>query len=98
MLFQAMSRFFDGLSDTGKAFLIISAADIVCGYHSEEGWASAVNLICEHYGWEAGEVEKGLFVSFFPIMIDTLFKLYLFTSLNRESPSTVATLKEMDRH
>lgn len=45
VLFRTMSRFFGGLSDTGKAFIIISAADIVCGYHSEEGWGSAVNLI-----------------------------------------------------
>jgi len=45
VLFRTMGRAFGGLSDTGKAFLIISAADIVCGYHSEEGWLSAVNLI-----------------------------------------------------
>ena len=41
---------------------------------------------------------KGLFVSFVPILLDTLFKLWLFTSLNKQSPSTVVTVREMDRH
>ena len=33
-----------------------------------------------------------------PIFVDTLFKLWLFTGLNRQNPSTVVTIKEMDRH
>lgn len=52
----------------------------------------------EHYGWDVGDVPKGLFVSFVPILLDTLFKLWLFTSLNKQSPSTVVTVREMDRH
>jgi len=52
----------------------------------------------DHYGWEVAGEGKGLFVSFVPIVVDTFFKLWLFTAFNRQSPSTVATLKEMDRH
>ena len=95
---RASGRLFRGLSDTGKAFLIISVADIICGYHSEEGWEAATNLLCEHYGWAFAENAKGWFVSIVPIFVDTLFKLWLFTGLNRQNPSTVVTIKEMDRH
>ena len=52
----------------------------------------------DHYGWEVEAEGKGLFVSFVPIVIDTFFKLWLFTAFNRQSPSTVVTIKEMDRH
>ena len=47
-----------------QAFLIILFADILLGYHSEEGWASAINLFANHYGYEI-EVCNYYFYSYF---------------------------------
>lgn len=35
-----------------QAFAVILTADILLGYHSEEGWASFINLFTRHYGYE----------------------------------------------
>lgn len=38
-----------GMSQTGKAFILILAADVLMGYHSEEGWTASLELLAEHY-------------------------------------------------
>lgn len=98
VLFRTMGRLFEGLSDTAKAFVIISFADIFLGYHSEEGWRTLIALISEHYGFEPDPNPVSIFVAVVPVTIDTFFKYYLFINLNKISPATVATLKYMDRH
>lgn len=98
VLGRSLRRLFRGLSDTGKAFLIIAVADTVCGYHSEDGWGAGVHVLAEHWGVDPDPTLSVFFVSVVPIVLDTFFKLWLFTGLNRTNPSTVATLKEMDRH
>ena len=35
-----------------QAFFVILTAVILLGYHSEEGWASFINIFTRHYGYE----------------------------------------------
>eukprot|EP01026_Neomeris_dumetosa_P051236 TRINITY_DN45057_c0_g1_i10.p1 TRINITY_DN45057_c0_g1~~TRINITY_DN45057_c0_g1_i10.p1 ORF type:complete len:395 (-),score=44.47 TRINITY_DN45057_c0_g1_i10:860-2044(-) len=97
-LFRTIGRVASGLSDTSKAFLVILAADILLGYHSEEGWTAAINLFTEHYGKEVEEESIVVFVAIVPVVLDTFFKLWIFRGLTKISPSAAVTLKEMDRH
>lgn len=39
-----------------------------------------------------------LFVSFVPVLLDALFKLYLFQGFKAQNPSSAITLEAMDRH
>eukprot|EP01023_Acetabularia_acetabulum_P050217 TRINITY_DN5411_c0_g2_i2.p1 TRINITY_DN5411_c0_g2~~TRINITY_DN5411_c0_g2_i2.p1 ORF type:complete len:424 (-),score=97.23 TRINITY_DN5411_c0_g2_i2:773-2020(-) len=96
--FRTIGRIASGLSDTSKAFLVILVADILLGYHSEEGWTAAINLFTEHYGQEVEEESIVIFVGIVPVVLDTFFKLWIFRGLTKISPSAAVTLKEMDRH
>eukprot|EP01025_Chloroclados_australasicus_P055420 TRINITY_DN6706_c0_g3_i2.p1 TRINITY_DN6706_c0_g3~~TRINITY_DN6706_c0_g3_i2.p1 ORF type:complete len:407 (-),score=51.85 TRINITY_DN6706_c0_g3_i2:879-2099(-) len=97
-LFRTIGRIASGMSDTSKAFLVILVADILLGYHSEEGWTAAINLVSEHYGQEIEEEQIIIFVGIVPVVLDTFFKLWIFKGLTKISPSAAVTLKEMDRH
>lgn len=92
------NRLFTNVSDTGKAFIIILLSDIFLGYHSESGWETLVEIVLEHYGFEAGKAAIYLFVAIVPVTIDACFKLWVFRFLTRLSPSAAATFKEMQRH
>jgi hypothetical protein len=52
MLTNTIGRVSQGMSQTGKAFVLILVADILMGYHSEEGWTAGILLLSEHYGIE----------------------------------------------
>lgn len=52
MLTNTIGRVSQGMSQTGKAFVLILVADILMGYHSEEGWTASILLLSEHYGIE----------------------------------------------
>ncbi|MCO5583761.1 hypothetical protein L7F22_037675 [Adiantum nelumboides] len=92
------NRLFTNISDTGKAFIIILLSDIFLGYHSESGWETLVEIVLEHYGFEADKAYVYLFVAIVPVTIDACFKLWVFRFLTRLSPSAAATFKEMQRH
>ena len=53
ILTNTIGRVSQGMSQTGKAFILILVADVLMGYHSEEGWTAGIELLCEHYGVEA---------------------------------------------
>lgn len=97
-LMQTVGRVFGGLSDTAKAFLIIASTDILLGYHSEEGWTAAIHLFLGHYGAEPEESASHLFVATIPVVLDSIFKYWIFVGLNRKDPAATVTLKSMDRH
>lgn len=97
-LSQTIGRVFGGLSDTAKAFLIIASTDILLGYHSEEGWTAAIHLFLGHYGTEPDESLSHLFVATIPVVLDSIFKYWIFVGLNRKDPAATVTLKSMDRH
>lgn len=97
---RVLRSFFDeivyGLSDSAKAFVIILFTDMFVGYHSPEGWNVLLQGISEHLGLPPNPGFIGLFVATFPVILATIFKYWIFRYLNRVSPSSVATLRNMN--
>ncbi len=85
-----------GLSDSAKAFLIILFTDIFVGFHSPHGWEILLEVLSKHLGFPANESAIYLFIATFPVILNTIFKYWIFRYLSRLSPSALATLKEMD--
>jgi len=97
---QVLRGFLDevvyGLSDSAKAFTIILFTDIFVGFHSPEGWTVLLDGVAEHLGLPAEESFIMLFIATFPVVLATIFKYWIFRYLNRMSPSSVATLRNMN--
>jgi len=85
-----------GLSDSAKAFVIILFTDIFVGFHSPDGWEVLLEGFAEHLGLPATRNAIFLFIATFPVILNTIFKYWIFRYLSRLSPSALATLKEMD--
>jgi hypothetical protein len=97
---QVLRGFIDemiyGLSDSAKAFAIILFTDIFVGFHSPEGWTVLLDGVAHHIGVPARENFIMLFIATFPVVLATIFKYWIFRYLNRVSPSSVATLRNMN--
>ncbi len=97
---QVLRGFIDelvyGLSDSAKAFTIILFTDIFVGFHSPEGWTVLLDGVAHHLGLPARENFIRLFIATFPVVLATIFKYWIFRYLNRVSPSSVATLRNMN--
>jgi hypothetical protein len=97
---QVLRGFLDelvyGLSDSAKAFGIILFTDIFVGFHSPEGWTVLLDGVAHHLGLPAQENFIMLFIATFPVVLATVFKYWIFRYLNRVSPSSVATLHNMN--
>ncbi|NJL81022.1 MAG: proton extrusion protein PcxA [Richelia sp. RM2_1_2] len=95
-----LKDFFDyivyGLSDSAKAFIIILFTDIFVGFHSPHGWEVILEGISRHWGLPANHEFIFLFIATFPVILDTIFKYWIFRYLNRISPSAVATYRNMN--
>lgn len=85
-----------GLSDSAKAFIIILFTDIFVGYHSPHGWEVLLASVSKHLGLPENEDFIYLFIATFPVILDTVFKYWIFRYLNRISPSAVATYRNMN--
>lgn len=85
-----------GLSDSAKAFIIILFTDTFVGFHSPHGWEIVLEGISRHFGLPASRDFIFLFIATFPVILDTVFKYWIFRYLNRISPSAVATYKNMN--
>lgn len=85
-----------GLSDSAKAFIIILFTDMFVGFHSPHGWEVILEGICRHLGLPESRDFIFLFIATFPVILDTVFKYWIFRYLNRISPSAVATYKNMN--
>lgn len=85
-----------GLSDSAKAFIIILFTDIFVGYHSPHGWEVLLETISRHLGLPENRDFIFLFIATFPVILDTVFKYWIFRYLNRISPSAVATYRNMN--
>lgn len=90
------NEFIYGLSDTAKAFFIILFSDIFVGFHSPHGWEIILEMILRHFGLQENRDFVFLFISTFPVVLDTIFKYWIFRYLNRISPSAVATYHTMN--
>jgi hypothetical protein len=97
---QIVKSFMDeivyGLSDSAKAFLIILLTDMFVGYHSPHGWEVILEAISRHLGLPENRDFNFLFIATFPVILDTILKYWIFRYLNRISPSSVATYKNMN--
>jgi hypothetical protein len=85
-----------GLSDSAKAFLIILFTDIFVGYHSPHGWEIVLEGVSRHLGIPESRQFIFLFIATFPVILDTILKYWIFRYLNRISPSSVATYRNMN--
>ncbi len=85
-----------GLSDSAKAFIIILLTDVFVGFHSPHGWEVILESASKHLGLPENRQFIFLFIATFPVILDTVFKYWIFRYLNRSSPSAVATYKNMN--
>lgn len=85
-----------GLSDTAKAFIIILFTDIFVGFHSPHGWEVIIETMLRHLGLPESRDFIFIFISTFPVVLDTIFKYWIFRYLNKISPSAVATYHSMN--
>jgi hypothetical protein len=97
---SVLKDFFDhivyGLSDSAKAFIIILFTDVFVGFHSPHGWEVILEGLSRHWGLPANRDFIFLFIATFPVILDTIFKYWIFRYLNRISPSAVATYHNMN--
>nr|YP_009033705.1 chloroplast envelope membrane protein [Roya anglica]YP_009256867.1 chloroplast enveloppe membrane protein [Roya obtusa]AHZ11088.1 chloroplast envelope membrane protein [Roya anglica]ANI25917.1 chloroplast enveloppe membrane protein [Roya obtusa] len=87
---------FYSLSDTMKAFFILLLTDLCIGFHSPHGWEILIGFILEHLGFSHNKHVISCFVSTFPVILDTVFKYWIFRHLNRISPSIVVSYHTMN--
>nr|QVL26123.1 envelope membrane protein [Macbridea alba] len=89
-------EFLYNLSDTVKAFLILLLTDLCIGFHSPHGWELMIGSVYKDFGFgHNDQIISGL-VSTFPVILDTLFKYWIFRYLNRVSPSLVVIYHSMN--
>jgi hypothetical protein len=95
-LWEFIDGLIAGLSDTAKAFGIILFTDIFVGFHSPHGWEVILMGLADHLGIPDSQTFNSLFIATFPVLIDTIFKYWIFRYLSGQSPSSVATYKTMN--
>ena len=96
-LFSKNLRFkFFELSDDNKAFLLILFSDTFVGFHSSYGWEILLENILKHFGLPQDRSFIFSFVATLPVLLDTLFKYWIFKHLNAISPSIVSTYHKMN--
>ena len=89
-------EFIYNLSDTIKAFLILLITDLCIGFHSPHGWELMIGSVYKDFGFiHNDQIISGL-VSTFPVILDTIFKYWIFRYLNRVSPSLVVIYHSMN--
>jgi CemA family len=96
LLFSVFNEILYGLSDTAKSFFIILLTDVFVGYHSSHGWEIILEALLRHFGLPENREFIFLFIATFPVILDTIFKYWIFRYLNRVSPSAVATYRNMN--
>ena len=84
-------EFIYSLSDTLKSALLILSTNLLVGFHSPRGWELFLEFFLNRFGFPPNENFIFLFVATFPVLLDTIFKYWIFRYLNKISPSTVAT-------
>ena len=83
------------LSETTKCFFLIFSLDLLVGFHSSKSWEIFLQFWIEHFGFQIHQNFIAFFISTFPVLLDTIFKYWIFRYLNKISPSTVATYQAM---
>jgi surface polysaccharide O-acyltransferase-like enzyme len=73
-------------------FLLLLGTDLLVGF-SPRGWELFLEFALNRFGFNENFIF--LFVATFPVLLDTVFKYWIFRYLNKISPSTVATYHAM---
>nr|YP_010459314.1 chloroplast envelope membrane protein [Caulophyllum thalictroides]UUC02650.1 chloroplast envelope membrane protein [Caulophyllum thalictroides] len=89
-------EFLYNLSDTIKAFSILLLTDLCIGFHSPHGWELMISFVYKDFGFSHNEQIISGLVSTFPVILDTIFKYWIFRYLNRVSPSLVVIYHSMN--
>nr|YP_009750786.1 envelope membrane protein [Casimiroa edulis]QIJ98230.1 envelope membrane protein [Casimiroa edulis] len=90
-----VQEFLYNLSDTIKAFSILFVTDLCIGFHSPRGWELLIGYAYNDFGFAHNDIILSVLVSTFPVILDTFFKYWLFSYLNRVSPSLVVIYHSM---
>nr|YP_010159623.1 envelope membrane protein [Artocarpus hypargyreus]QRG32615.1 envelope membrane protein [Artocarpus hypargyreus] len=93
---SCLQEFLYNLSDTIKAFSILLLTDLCIGFHSPHGWELMIGSIYKDFGFAHDEQIISGVVSTFPVILDTIFKYWIFRYLNRVSPSLVVIYHSMN--
>nr|YP_009768348.1 envelope membrane protein [Micklethwaitia carvalhoi]QIS98966.1 envelope membrane protein [Micklethwaitia carvalhoi] len=91
-----VQEFIYNLSDTIKAFSILLLTDLCIGFHSPHGWELMIGSVYKDFGFAHNEQILSGLVSTFPVILDTIFKYWIFRYLNRVSPSLVVIYHSMN--
>ena len=91
-----IQEFLYNLSDTIKAFSILLFTDLCIGFHSTHGWELMIGSVYKDFGFAHNEQILSGLVSTFPVILDTIFKYWIFRYLNRVSPSLVVIYHSMN--
>nr|UOF70093.1 chloroplast envelope membrane protein [Cerbera manghas] len=89
-------EFLYNLSDTVKAFSILLLTDFCIGFHSPHGWELMIGSVYKDFGFVHNDQILSGLVSTFPVILDTVFKYWIFRYLNRVSPSLVVIYHSMN--
>nr|YP_740662.1 envelope membrane protein [Nandina domestica]Q09FU9.1 RecName: Full=Potassium/proton antiporter CemA; AltName: Full=Chloroplast envelope membrane protein A; Short=CemA [Nandina domestica]ABI49875.1 chloroplast envelope membrane protein [Nandina domestica] len=89
-------EFLYNLSDTIKAFSILLLTDLCIGFHSPHGWELMIDFVYKDFGFSHNDQIISGLVSTFPVILDTIFKYWIFRYLNRVSPSLVVIYHSMN--
>nr|AKZ21788.1 envelope membrane protein [Ellisia nyctelea] len=89
-------EFLYNLSDTVKAFSILLLTDLCIGFHSPHGWELMIGSVYKDFGFVYNDQIISGLVSTFPVILDTIFKYWIFRYLNRLSPSLVVIYHSMN--
>nr|YP_009446543.1 chloroplast envelope membrane protein [Adenocalymma allamandiflorum]ATY47830.1 chloroplast envelope membrane protein [Adenocalymma allamandiflorum] len=88
-------EFLYNLSDTVKAFWILLLSDLCMGFHSHHGWELIIGSVYKDFGFVHNDPILPYLVCTFPVILDTIFKYWVFSYLNRVSPSLVVIYHSM---
>ncbi|XP_050203583.1 chloroplast envelope membrane protein [Mercurialis annua] len=91
-----VQEFLYNLSDTIKAFSILLLTDLCIGFHSPHGWELMIGSVYKDFGFANNDQIISGLVSTFPVILDTIFKYWIFRYLNRVSPSLVVIYHSMN--
>nr|YP_009340587.1 chloroplast envelope membrane protein [Wimmerella hederacea]APQ40160.1 chloroplast envelope membrane protein [Wimmerella hederacea] len=81
--------FLYNLSDTTKALSILLLADLCLGFHSTRGWELIICSVYKDFGFVHNDQIISCLVCILPVILDSIFKYWVFYYLNRLSPSLV---------
>jgi CemA family len=95
-LLSFMNEIVSGVSDSAKVFVIILFTDVFVGFHSPHGWEVVLSGMADHWGIAENRNFNSLFIATFPVILDTVFKFWVFRYLSGQSPSSVAIYKSMN--